>query len=184
MLAGDAEAAIRDAEGHPHRLRPLLRHGRHAHALPKSTSPSRPARRGDQRLFVRPAISAGSRESTSSARRSTRKPSPSPSPTSIMKDGGPAATPTTSATARRALAPIGTPARRFDYLIANPPYGKDWKRDEDAGRAEHVCAGSAGTLRHRGMPRISDGQLLFLHAPAARTRKPPGQGRHRASPSS
>jgi type I restriction enzyme M protein len=25
----------------------------------------------------------------------------------------------------------------FDYLIANPPYGKDWKRDEDAVRAEH-----------------------------------------------
>jgi hypothetical protein len=27
--------------------------------------------------------------------------------------------------------------RRFDYLIANPPYGKDWKRDEDAVRAEY-----------------------------------------------
>ena len=27
--------------------------------------------------------------------------------------------------------------RGFDYLIANPPYGKDWKRDEDAVRAEH-----------------------------------------------
>lgn len=26
--------------------------------------------------------------------------------------------------------------RPFDYLIANPPYGKDWKRDEDAVRAE------------------------------------------------
>ncbi|MFL5311402.1 MAG: N-6 DNA methylase, partial [Myxococcales bacterium] len=26
---------------------------------------------------------------------------------------------------------------RFDYLIANPPYGKEWKRDEDAVRAEH-----------------------------------------------
>lgn len=25
----------------------------------------------------------------------------------------------------------------FDYLIANPPYGKDWKRDEDTVRAEH-----------------------------------------------
>jgi type I restriction enzyme M protein len=28
-------------------------------------------------------------------------------------------------------------AKYFDYLIANPPYGKDWKRDEDAVRAEH-----------------------------------------------
>lgn len=48
----------------------------------------------------------------------------------------------------------------FDYLIANPPYGKDWKRDEDAVRAEHQ-RGSAGRFGP-GLPRISDGQLLFL----------------------
>ncbi len=50
--------------------------------------------------------------------------------------------------------------RRFDYLIANPPYGKDWKRDEDAVRAEHE-RGAAGRFGP-GLPRISDGQLLFL----------------------
>ena len=50
--------------------------------------------------------------------------------------------------------------RAFDYLIANPPYGKDWKRDEDAVRAEHE-KGSAGRFGP-GLPRISDGQLLFL----------------------
>jgi len=48
----------------------------------------------------------------------------------------------------------------FDYLIANPPYGKDWKRDEDAVRAEHE-RGPAGRFG-AGLPRISDGQLLFL----------------------
>ena len=48
----------------------------------------------------------------------------------------------------------------FDYLIANPPYGKDWKRDEDAVRAEHQ-RGPAGRFGP-GLPRISDGQLLFL----------------------
>src|SRR6267142_775563 len=48
----------------------------------------------------------------------------------------------------------------FDYLIANPPYGKDWKRDEDAVRAEHE-RGAAGRFG-AGLPRISDGQLLFL----------------------
>jgi type I restriction enzyme M protein len=48
----------------------------------------------------------------------------------------------------------------FDYLIANPPYGKDWKRDEDAVRAEHA-RGPAGRFAS-GLPRISDGQLLFL----------------------
>ncbi|MDQ6771317.1 MAG: type I restriction-modification system subunit M [Gemmatimonadota bacterium] len=50
--------------------------------------------------------------------------------------------------------------RAFDYLIANPPYGKDWKRDEDAVRAEHE-KGTAGRFGP-GLPRISDGQLLFL----------------------
>jgi type I restriction enzyme M protein len=50
--------------------------------------------------------------------------------------------------------------RSFDYLIANPPYGKDWKRDEDVVRAEHQ-RGAAGRFGP-GLPRISDGQLLFL----------------------
>ncbi len=48
--------------------------------------------------------------------------------------------------------------RTFDYLIANPPYGKDWKRDEDAVEAEHERGGRFAP----GLPRISDGQLLFL----------------------
>ena len=51
-------------------------------------------------------------------------------------------------------------ARSFDYLIANPPYGKDWKRDESAVRAERN-RGAAGRFGP-GLPRISDGQLLFL----------------------
>jgi len=50
--------------------------------------------------------------------------------------------------------------KSFDYLIANPPYGKDWKRDEAAVRAEHE-RGAAGRFGP-GLPRISDGQLLFL----------------------
>ena len=50
--------------------------------------------------------------------------------------------------------------RPFDFVIANPPYGKDWKRDEEAVVAEHE-RGSAGRFGP-GLPRISDGQLLFL----------------------
>ncbi|MEQ9104886.1 MAG: class I SAM-dependent DNA methyltransferase [Rhodothermales bacterium] len=48
----------------------------------------------------------------------------------------------------------------FDYLIANPPYGKDWKGDKQAveGEAERGMAGRFGP----GTPRISDGQMLFL----------------------
>ncbi|MGH7721025.1 MAG: type I restriction-modification system subunit M [Gemmatimonadaceae bacterium] len=60
--------------------------------------------------------------------------------------------------------------RAFDYLIANPPYGKDWKRDEDAVRAEHE-KGAAGRFG-AGLPRISDGQLLFLLHMLAHAKSP------------
>ncbi len=49
---------------------------------------------------------------------------------------------------------------RFDYQLANPPYGKEWKIDQRAVEAEHE-RGHAGRFG-AGLPRISDGQLLFL----------------------
>ena len=61
-------------------------------------------------------------------------------------------------------------ARSFDYLIANPPYGKDWKRDERAVRAENE-RGALGRFGP-GLPRISDGQLLFLIHMLAHTKDP------------
>jgi len=66
----------------------------------------------------------------------------------------------------------------FDYLIANPPYGKDWKRDQDAVRAEHD-RGAAGRFGP-GLPRISDGQLLFLQHMLAHV-KEPAQGGSRVA---
>ncbi len=48
----------------------------------------------------------------------------------------------------------------FDYLIANPPLRQGLDRDEADVRAEHE-RGSAGRFG-AGVPRISDGQLLFL----------------------
>src|SRR5947199_2447384 len=62
----------------------------------------------------------------------------------------------------------------FDYLIANPPYGKDWKRDEDAVTAEHE-RGAAGRFGP-GLPRINDGQLLFLLHMLARAKDPKDGG--------
>ena len=59
--------------------------------------------------------------------------------------------------------------RRFDYLIANPPYGKDWKRDKAAAKAEHE-RGAAGRFGP-GLPRISDAQTLFLLHMLARARR-------------
>jgi type I restriction enzyme M protein len=49
--------------------------------------------------------------------------------------------------------------KTFDYLLANPPYGKDWKRDEAAVKAE---AAKPNGRFSAGTPKISDGQLLFL----------------------
>ncbi len=66
----------------------------------------------------------------------------------------------------------------FDYLIANPPYGKDWKRDEDAVNNEHE-RGTAGRFAP-GLPRISDGQLLFLLHMLAH-QKEPAQGGSRVA---
>ena len=63
--------------------------------------------------------------------------------------------------------------RRFDYLIANPPYGKDWKGDKFSVKAEH-SRGAAGRFGP-GLPRISDGQTLFLLHMLARA-KPPTEG--------
>jgi len=37
--------------------------------------------------------------------------------------------------------------KTFDYVIANPPYGKDWKRDEDAVQAEHARGAAGGLAR-------------------------------------
>ena len=61
-------------------------------------------------------------------------------------------------------------ARSFDYLITNPPYGKDWKRDERSVRDEHE-RGAMGRFGP-GLPRISDGQLLFLLHLLAHTKNP------------
>ncbi len=72
--------------------------------------------------------------------------------------------------------------RRFDYLITNPPYGKDWTVDRDAVKAEHE-RGSAGRFGP-GLPRINDGQLLFLLHLLSRMREPggaPGPGGSRVA---
>jgi type I restriction enzyme M protein len=53
------------------------------------------------------------------------------------------------------------PDKKFHYMLCNPPYGVDWKKDQDGVRAEHETLGNSGRFG-AGLPRISDGQLLFL----------------------
>jgi type I restriction enzyme M protein len=56
--------------------------------------------------------------------------------------------------------------KHFDYLLTNPPYGKEWKMDQAAVEAE-ADRGEGGRFG-AGTPRISDGQLLFLQHMLAR----------------
>lgn len=53
------------------------------------------------------------------------------------------------------------PDTRFDYILANPPYGVDWKKYADPIRKE-AASSAAGNRFAAGLPRISDGSLLFL----------------------
>jgi type I restriction enzyme M protein len=49
----------------------------------------------------------------------------------------------------------------FNYMITNPPYGVEWKNVEDVVKKEYEEKGFNGRFG-AGLPRISDGQLLFL----------------------
>lgn len=50
---------------------------------------------------------------------------------------------------------------RFDYLLANPPFGVEWKMVADTVKSEHQLQGFAGRFG-AGLPRINDGSFLFL----------------------
>lgn len=55
----------------------------------------------------------------------------------------------------------GFPKLKFDFMLSNPPYGKTWKVDQDS----IVDPKTKEVLDNRfsvGVPRVSDGQLLFL----------------------
>jgi len=49
----------------------------------------------------------------------------------------------------------------FDYLLANPPFGVEWKKVEKEVKDEHQAKGFAGRFG-AGLPRINDGSFLFL----------------------
>lgn len=49
----------------------------------------------------------------------------------------------------------------FDYLLANPPFGVDWKRQQKEIQREHEKRGFDGRFG-AGLPRVNDGSLLFL----------------------
>ena len=59
------------------------------------------------------------------------------------------------------LSDDGHPAEHFDYMLSNPPFGVEWKKVEKEVRKEHETKGFSGRFGP-GLPRISDGSMLFL----------------------
>jgi len=59
------------------------------------------------------------------------------------------------------LAEDGLPGKVFDYCLSNPPFGVDWKKIERVIRDEYAQRGYDGRFGP-GLPRVSDGSLLFL----------------------
>lgn len=52
-------------------------------------------------------------------------------------------------------------SQQFDYMLSNPPFGVDWKKIESTVKTEHDVKGFDGRFGP-GLPRVSDGSLLFL----------------------
>jgi type I restriction enzyme M protein len=59
------------------------------------------------------------------------------------------------------LSDDGLPGKHFDYMLSNPPFGVEWKKIQKAIEKEHEQHGFNGRFGP-GLPRVSDGSLLFL----------------------
>lgn len=53
------------------------------------------------------------------------------------------------------------PNKKFDYMLSNPPFGVEWKKVQKIVTDEHKLQGYNGRFG-AGLPRVSDGSLLFL----------------------
>ncbi len=65
----------------------------------------------------------------------------------------------------------GHAGAKFDYGLSNPPFGVEWKKAEKEVKGEHERLGFAGRFGP-GLPRISDGSLLFLLHLISKMREP------------
>jgi type I restriction enzyme M protein len=59
------------------------------------------------------------------------------------------------------LSDDGHTHKKFDYMLSNPPFGVEWKKVEKEVRKEHEQLGYSGRFGP-GLPRVSDGSMLFL----------------------
>lgn len=68
----------------------------------------------------------------------------------------------------------GHPSERFHYMAANPPFGVEWKPEQDYVTEEHEKESFSGRFGP-GLPRINDGALLFLLHMISKMEAPPAQ---------
>ena len=66
-------------------------------------------------------------------------------------------------------------ADKFDYMLSNPPFGVDWKKIEGDIKLESAVKGFDGRFGP-GLPRVSDGSLLFLLHLISKMRDPKDGG--------
>jgi len=59
------------------------------------------------------------------------------------------------------LSADGLPGKHFDYMLSNPPFGVEWKKIQSEIQKEHKDKGYNGRFGP-GLPRVSDGSLLFM----------------------
>jgi type I restriction enzyme M protein len=59
------------------------------------------------------------------------------------------------------LSDDGHRGKKFDYMLSNPPFGVEWKKVQRQVEREHEIEGFNGRFGP-GLPRVSDGSLLFL----------------------
>ncbi|WP_103309216.1 MULTISPECIES: class I SAM-dependent DNA methyltransferase [unclassified Pseudomonas] len=63
------------------------------------------------------------------------------------------------------------PDKRFDFMLSNPPFGVEWKKVQKQISDEHNHKGFDGRFGP-GLPRVSDGSLLFLLHLVSKMRDP------------
>lgn len=69
----------------------------------------------------------------------------------------------------------GFPKAKFDYMLANPPFGVEWKQQQKTITNENEKLGYDGRFG-AGLPRINDGSLLFLQHMISKMRTPDDGG--------
>jgi type I restriction enzyme M protein len=69
----------------------------------------------------------------------------------------------------------GLPKKKFDYMLSNPPFGVEWKKYATIIQNEHKDEGFNGRFGP-GLPRISDGSMLFLLHLISKMRRPEDGG--------